>query len=221
MVSFLTAVGCWAICVLGLTELWYRAHDLAPVQQAHWWVSFPTNLPSFHEVSVPDRARKLLKYDQAAGGAWFDADGTSWSAHCFRWRTGDPTARMSALGHRPEYCLTGTGHELKSDLGTEYFRAAGLELPFHAYIFEESKRALYVFTCLWEDGAERQAGFGHSKYSDRLRSVLAGRRGLGQQTMEVAISGCTTIADAERALHQRLPDLVRLEPPQTSRHSGG
>ena len=217
---FLTTVGCWAVCVLGVNELWYRAHDLTPVQPVRWWASYPTNLPSFHEVSIPESARKLLKYDQGAFGAWNGADGASWSAYCCRWRPGDPTARMSALGHRPEYCLTGIGHELKADLGTKYIRAAGLELPFRAYIFNEPQRRLYVFFCLWEDRAEKQAGFGRSKYYDRLRSVLAGRRGLGQQTLEVAISGCATMADAERAFQQRLPGLIRLEPAQTSRRAG-
>jgi exosortase len=218
---FLTTAGCCSLCIIGVNELWYRAHDLKPVQPVHWWVSYPTNLPSFHEVSIPDTARKLLKYDEGAFGVWNETDGASWSAYSCRWRPGDPTARMSALGHRPEYCLTGSGHELKADLGTKYIRAAGLELPFRAYIFDESQRTLYVFFCLWEDGAEKQAGFGRTKSFDRLRSVLAGRRGLGQQTMEVAISGCATMADAERVFQQRLPELVHLEPAQTSSRSGG
>jgi exosortase/archaeosortase family protein len=218
---FMAVAGVWSLCIIGVNELWYRAHDLTLAQPVRWWVSYPTNLPSFHAVSVPEEARKILKYDQCATAAWNEADGASWSAYCFRWRAGDPTARMSALGHRPEYCLTGSGHELKADLGTKYIRAAGLELPFRGYIFEESQRTLYVFLCLWEDGAEKQAGFGRSKYSDRLRSVLAGRRGLGQQTMEVAINGCTTMADAERAFQQRLPELVRLDPAQPSRRAKG
>jgi exosortase len=218
---FLTTVGCCSLCIIGANELWYRAHDLAPVQPVHWWVSYPTNFPSFRAVSVPDSARKLLKYDQAACGAWSEAAGGSWTAYSMRWRPGDPTARMSALGHRPEYCLAGIGLELRSDLGTKYIPAAGLELPFRAYIFNEPQRRLYVFFCLWEDGAEKQAGFGRSKYSDRLRSVLAGRRGLGQQTMEVAISGCATMADAQRAFQQRLPDLVHLEPAQPGHRAGG
>jgi exosortase len=208
---FLTAAGLWALCIVGLTEAWYRAHDLSPVQPVHWWVNYPTNLPSFREVSIPDSTRKLLKYDQCASGAWSETNGPVWQAYCCRWLPGDPTARMSALGHRPEYCLTGSGHDLKADLGTKYIQVAGLELPFHAYVFNENQRRLYVFFCLWEDGAEKQSGFGRSKYSDRLRSVLTGRRGLGQQTMEVAISGCATKDDAERVFQQRLPELVRQE----------
>jgi hypothetical protein len=39
--------------------------------------------------------------------------------------------------------------------------------------------------------------------------------------MEVAISGCATMADAERAFQQRLPELVHIESAQTSRRTGG
>jgi len=70
---------------------------------------------------------------------------------------------------------------------------------------------LYVFFCLWEDEAEKQMGFGGSKYADRLRSVLRGRRGLGQQTLEIVVSGCKSISDAERAVRERLPALIQEE----------
>ena len=118
---------------------------------------------------------------------------------------------MSALGHRPEYCLTGAGNELKADLGTLFIPAAGFDLPFRAYVFNDSQQTLYVFFCLWEDQAEKQTGFGKSKYADRLRSVLKGRRGLGQQTLEIVVSGCKSMSDAERALRDRLPGLIQEE----------
>ena len=118
---------------------------------------------------------------------------------------------MSALGHRPEYCLTGSGHELDADLGTRRFPAHGLDMPFRAYTFDETRKRLYVFFCLWEDAAEKQPGFGQSKYLDRLRAVWSGRRAVGQQTLEVVMTGYPTMALAEAALRARLPGLVRIE----------
>lgn len=208
---FLVAVGCWFICIIGFNELWYRAHEFKRIESAHWWVKFPTNLATFSYAEIPDAARKLLKYDAGSTGSWHESDGTRWQAFCFRWRAGDPTARMSALGHRPEYCLTGAGNELKADLGTRFIPAAGFDLPFRAYVFNDSQQTLYVFFCLWEDGAEKQMGFGRSKSADRLRSVLRGRRGLGQQTLEIVVSGCKGISDAERAVRERLPELIQAE----------
>ena len=206
---YLLAIGCWALAIIGLNELWYRAHEFKSVESARWWVNFPTNLATFRNVEVPDGARKLLKYDQGAAGLWQDPGGATWQAFCFRWQAGNPTARMSALGHRPEYCLTGSGHELRADLGTRFIPAAGLDLPFRAYVFDDSQRTLYVFFCLWEDNAEKQAGFGRSKTLDRLRSVLTGRRGLGQQTLEIVVNGCATIQDAERTVRDQLPHLIQ------------
>jgi exosortase len=206
---YLLAIGCWAVAIIGLNEVWYRSHELKRVESARWWVNLPTNLPTFSRAEVPESAVKLLKYDLGTVGLWQDLDGLKWQLFCFRWQAGNPTARMSALGHRPEYCLTGSGHELRADLGTRFISVAGLDLPFRVYVFDDSPRTLYVFFCLWEDGAEKQAGFGCSKTLDRLRSVLAGRRGLGQQTLEIVLNGCANIHDAECALRERLPDLIQ------------
>jgi hypothetical protein len=115
---------------------------------------------------------------------------------------------MSARGHRPEYCLTGSGHKLVADLGTLFFRVHGFDLPFRAYVFDTVGQPMQVFFCLWEDGAERQMGFGQSKYLDRLRAVLAGRRRVGQQTMEIICTGYVGMEEAERAVRARLPELI-------------
>ncbi len=208
---FTCALSFWIAFVLIGNELWYRSHGTKPAEAVHWWFNSPTNLASFRVVAVPESARKLLKYDLGTATSWEEPDGTQWFAYCFRWRPGDPTARMSALGHRPEYCLTGSGHELKAERGTKYFPAHGLELPFSTYTFDDSQRPLHVFFCLWEDEAEKQIGFGRSKYLDRLRSVLAGRRGLGQQTFEIVVGGYRTLEAAERAFQERLPSLIQIE----------
>ena len=67
--------------------------------------------------------------------------------------------------------------------------------------------------CLWEDGAESQVGFGKSKQGDRLRSVLDRRRGQGQQTLEIICSGYEGIEQAQAAVTARLPNLIKIEPP--------
>jgi hypothetical protein len=117
---------------------------------------------------------------------------------------------MAARDHRPEICLPSTGFKVKADSGIHFLPAHGLELPFRSYVFEDAGRVLYVFFCLWEDGADKQHGLGRSKYLDRLDSVLAGRRRLGQQTLEIIVSGYTGMPEAEEAVRQRLPTLVQL-----------
>ena len=68
-----------------------------------------------------------------------------------------------------------------------------------------------VVSSLWEDGAERQASFGRSKYLDRLNSVLTGRRRLGQQMLEIILSGYPSLEAAEQAVRERLPILIKME----------
>jgi len=208
---FTLALSGWVALLLIGNELWYRSHELKPVETAHWWVNYPTNSTSFREVPISQSARKLLMYDDGLTASWQEADGSQWSVYCFRWRAGSPTARMSALGHRPEYCMTGSGHQMNADLGTRYLPANGLNLPFRTYIFDSPQQPLFVFFCLWQDGTEKQTGFAKTKYHDRLRSALAGRRGLGQQTLEIIVNGYSNIDAAEQAVRKRLPVLIHIE----------
>lgn len=209
---YLFAVGLWSLCVLALTELWYRAHESKSTSTPQWSARFPTSSPRAIEIPINPTTRKVLKCDQGAGLSWDEPDGSKWWAYNFLWRAGDATSRMAARDHRPEYCLGATGHNLKADLGIRYLPAHGLQLPFRAYTFENAGGTLHVFFCLWEDGAAKQSGLGRSKYLDRLDSVLAGQRRLGQQTLEIVMSGYVSLEEAEQALRQRLPGLIQLGP---------
>jgi exosortase/archaeosortase family protein len=208
---FLLFFVAWVPFVLLANEAWYRSRPVDQSKLVRWWVNAPTNAPSYREVPVSPFARKLLKYDQGTSAAWTEPDGSDWFVTCLRWRAGDPTARMSALAHRPEYCMTGSGHKLNAKLGTKYLPADGLKLPFRTYVFDAPGRPLYVFFCLWEDATKQQTGFAKTKYHDRLRGVLDRRRGLGQQTLEIICSGYQGIEQAQAAVTARLPELIKLE----------
>ena len=204
------AVGLWSLFCIAATEAWYRSHETNQAPTAVWWAHFPTNLPSAREIPISKLARSKLKYDQGTTLSWEEPGGSQWSAFCFRWNAGVATSRMSARDHRPEYCLGGSGYNCQADFGIRYLPAHGLELPFRTYIFERSGVVLYVFHCIWEDGAAKQKGFGTSKYLDRLETVLEGKRRLGQQTLEIIVSGYAGMEEAEAAFRQRLPSLIQL-----------
>jgi exosortase len=207
---YLVAVGLWSVVCIGVTEAWYRGHESKRVPTAMWWAHFPTNSPGASEIPMSKLARSKLKYDEGSTLSWEEPDGSKWSAFCFRWNAGVATSRMSARDHRPEYCLGGSGYNCQADLGIRYLPAQGLELPFRTYTFERAGVVLYVFHCLWEDGAAKQNGFGTSKYLDRLETVLEGKRCLGQQTLEIIVSGYASMDEAEAAFRQRLPNLIQL-----------
>jgi exosortase len=208
--TYLVAIGLWSLVCIGVTEAWYRSHETKSFPTPVWWACLPTNSPGAVEIPISKLARSKLKYDQGTSLSWEEPDGSTWSAFSFRWNAGVATSRMSARDHRPEYCLGGSGYNCQADFGVQYLPAHGLELPFRTYIFERPGVVLYVFHCIWEDGAAKQPGFGTSKYLDRLEAVLEGRRYLGQQTLEIIVSGYGGIAEAEAAVRQHLPSLIQL-----------
>jgi exosortase len=74
-------------------------------------------------------------------------------------------------------------------------------------------RRVYVFFCLWQDhlkpGEELRI---RDHWDDRLvglESVLLGERNLGQQTLEIVISGYATSQEAEGALRRQMENLIR------------
>ena len=104
------------------------------------------------------------------------------------------------------------GYKLDEDHGTITIEAQGLSIPFHALSFEDGGNRLYVFYCLWVQ---------RSKSSDwpltgdeptrlaRLRSVLLGERKLGQQTLEIVVSGYDTPEKAEIAFRREMVNLIQ------------
>jgi hypothetical protein len=208
---FPLALAVWIPCVIVANEAWYRSHDNNQAQTATWWVNLPANAPGAQEIPISRIAREKLRYDKATTLAWDEPDGSKWSAFCMQWNAGTATSRLAARDHRPEYCLGGSGYKCQADLGIRYLPVLGLELPFREYVFDTSGTLLYVFHCLWENGAVKQTGFGTSKYLDRLEAVLQGKRRLGQQTLELIVSGYQDMPMAEIAVRQRLPTLIRLE----------
>ena len=151
--------------------------------------------------------------DERRGGSWTDGDGSHWMAFFFKWAAGPPSSRILARLHRPEVCLPAAGYKLEADRGTIKVSAKGLSIPFHALKFDYGGQQVYVFYCLWED--RREAGERpriRDHWDERLvvlESVLLGERTLGQQTLEILVSGYSTPDEAEAALRRQMVNLIQ------------
>jgi hypothetical protein len=224
---FLKVVGCWAVCVLGLTELWYVAHERVGKPPQHWSATLPATNSTFQTVALTPQVLASLKADETITGTWRQPDGIEWAVYFLRWHPNSVPSVIRARGHRPDVCLPAAGLREVSHLPIEYFEAGPLKLPFQRHIYEANQQSLYVFYCLWQDGDEALRGRSMVKglrvlsIPERLQLASQGRRRLGQQTLEIVVSGCVDFQAAQRALQQRLPELVRLEPAQTSRRAKG
>jgi exosortase len=209
--GYLAAVGCWAVCVAGVNELWYQAHESKNPGEFHWSVSFPTNAPAYADIELTPSERRNLGNDTGGAGEWTDEAGLHWTAYFLRWNPTSIESVLFARIHRPERCLPAAGLRQVADGGLKYFQAGSLQIPFRQYSYEAEGRMLQVFFCQWEDGNEKQGGMWDSKLADRVRSVLVGRRKLGQQTLEVIISGPEAMHEAAQALQKEMPALIKME----------
>jgi hypothetical protein len=171
----------------------------------------PRENPTFREVELAPRAARLIASDITAAGEWKEGDGSEWNLFFFRWLPRSINAVIYSRNHRPDVCLPAAGLRQISDDGTVFLEVGEINLPFRRYTYESDGKRLHVFFCQWEDGAEKQRGLLGSKQAGRLQSVLTGRRKLGQQTLEIIATNHETLEQAEEALRNRLPDLIRIE----------
>ena len=213
--TFLLAVGCWAILCLVATEVWYRSHAVKNAGVFHWTVALPESKPGFEKIELPPRTLSLLAFDAGGTSQWKEDDGSEFSLSFFRWNPRSVQSVIYSRAHRPEVCLPASGYKQLTESELVFFDAGQLKLPFRKYTYSSEGQILYVFFCQWEDGAEKQAGMRSSNQADRLQSVLTGRRLVGQQTLEIIITGSSSLAEAEALVRRRLPELIRPDAAQS------
>jgi len=204
--GLMIGLGTWLLVSVVGTEVWYRAHE--GKETRHWSFDWPVMKEHFSEVVIPERLG-----DERHGGSWTDSDGSRWMAFFVKWVAGPPRSRILARLHRPEVCLPAAGYKLEADRGTITISAKDLSIPFHALEFDYDGQHVFVFYCLWED--RREAGEQPRIRDDwdhrlvGLESVIFGERNLGQQTLEIVISGYATPQQAEGALRRQMVSLIK------------
>ena len=199
--------------ILVVNGWWYRSHEIKDKGVFRWTANFPTNNPSFTRLELTENVRRNLREDTEEAATWQDDQGATWSGYFFRWNPGPVSSIISARQHRPDICLPAAGLRQAADAGIHYIEAGGLKLPFREYTYNSSGTTLHVFFCQWEDGKERQKGMWGSALVDRVRTAFAGRRNMGQQSLEMILSGYESLRQAEQSLARQLPALIQIVKP--------
>ena len=152
--------------------------------------------------------------------------------YVFRWKPGRNSALLANL-HRPDVCLPASGWTQVADDGVRNYPVAGsFELPFRHFEFQRAfensaPQTAHAFYCLSEDRASGPSTSGQDANpavhlpgmsgspsewtrAERLRTVLQGRRHLGQQVIEAIFvsSEPFSTADAEAYLRDLVRDVV-------------
>ena len=151
--------------------------------------------------------------------------------YVFRWRPGKNSALLANL-HRPDVCLPASGWTQVADDGVRNYSVAdSFELPFRHFEFQRAfgdsaPQTAHAFYCLAEDRASGSPAASQSTNSpsmsgsrsewtraERVRSVMEGRRHLGQQVIEVILisSEPLSAADAESHLRDLVGDVIESE----------
>ena len=204
----IVGLGAWVLFTIVGTEVWYRANETT--ETLHWSFKWPVDKQTFAEIPITSFEAKSLLFDEGRGAEWTNEDSSHWVAYFFRWARGPSWSRILARGHRPEVCFSAAGSKLCEDHGTITVQTKGCSIPFHAMDFEDDGGKEYVFFCVWEDGAKNSGPRSEDRWSQiiRLRSVLLGQRNLGQQTLEIVISGVDSPKAAEAVFRREVASLI-------------
>ena len=236
--SYIATALCWLLLVEIGTASWYRLHERNLISGIRWSVRWPEQAPNFHRLKINDEIRAVLRFDQAEAATWTASsqldssrpNTISCALYVFRWNPGKNSALLANL-HRPDVCLPASGWTQVADDGVRSYPVNGsFELPFRHFEFQRSfegspPQTAHAFYCLSEDrsgeastslaGADSPGMFGNRSEwtrAERLRSVVEGRRHLGQQVIEAIFISSEPLfpADAETHLRDLVRDVVRL-----------
>jgi len=214
---YLLALGCWSLLIIAFTHFWYEFRGRNRNPGPRWAAVLPTQKADFKNIELPPRSLRLLRHDSGATGSWTEDDGTQWALYFLRWEPKSITSIFRARQHRPDVCLPAAGLKLVENAGRQTFDAHGLLLPFEEYTYQSAGKLLHVFFCQWEDGARTQSGLADTEQGGRVKAAWDGHKHLGQQSLELILTGYKSLADAEQALRRRLPTLIRVDsPPATA-----
>jgi len=232
-VAYLAAALCWLLLVEIGTASWYRLHERNLVSGIRWSVRWPEQAPKFRKLKIDDEIRAVLRFDEAEAATWTASsqldssrpNTISCALYVFRWKPGKNSALLANL-HRPDVCLPASGWTQVADDGVRSYPVNGsFEIPFRHFEFQRAfegsaPQIAHAFYCLSEDRASATSTspvgtgspgmFGNRSEwtrAERLRSVLEGRRHLGQQVIEAIFISAEPLSSADAESYLR--DLVR------------
>ncbi len=200
----------WLAVVMVATETWYRRHESELLTNPGWSVEWPVQTARFRRTAVPEESLAILRCNSSESAQWEDDQGNEWSAFFLRWEAGKNSSAL-AKGHRPDICLPASGLQLIEDFGQTPVTMAGLQIPFTHQTFQSGSQLVHVFYCLWPDRISAHETTLNEQVSRswRMAAVMAGKRHLGQQVLEITIRGPETREEAMRALQDRISALIK------------
>ena len=185
-----------------ITQAWYGWRDLHLSQHPAWIVNLPISNPSFKEIGLSRFTVESLRCDESNTGRWQDTKGWQWTAFWLRYDPKPYTRSMLNL-HTPDQCLPSVGLTKSEDRPIFPTQVKGLDFNVRPKIFLSKEAPVYVFWVIYS----LQGNFVRGDYQtnlpiwtkirSHLRDIWEGYRGVGVETLEVAIVGPNNYEDAK------------------------
>lgn len=201
----------WIALVETGTSAWYRLHERNRARMPSWTVAPPVDAPNFQALPVDHLTRSLLRYDSAQSARWRrpGAEGPACTMFFFRWEPGRTSATLATM-HQPTVCLPASGMiQLGAADRRTFATPIGLDIPVEQYEFLHNRQHLFVFYAVWQDRAGYALPTEQVTRSQRLGAALAGQRNMGQQTLEMVLTGPADQAAAAEAFSRELAAVIR------------
>jgi exosortase len=215
LIAFRVALIVFLACAAAetITQVWFGWKESKKPLHPEWTLALPAS-GGVEKIALAEVTRHILQCDFYAGGKWRDAQGWVWMAYWFKYL---PRQTNNAIltGHTPDICLPATG--LSRDKTYPVFTAQikGLHFLVEPRRFSIQQTPLYVFWIVYVnqgDAPSESDNLPDAAISSRVRSILRalskGRRGVGAETLEIAVAGPTTYEAAKSAYLDQLTAVV-------------
>jgi len=178
-----------------ITQGWFGWREAHLTRHPEWAARFPTSSPSFTQVPFSDITLDALRCDKSEAVQWQDAQGWNWNAYWLQYEP-KPYTRVVLSWHNPDQCLPSVGMTKDRDYPDFTVHVNGLDFYVHPKKFLSKDVPVYVFWLVYPNQGNLPAenyktkGFSYaSKFQSHLQDVWNGYRGVGVETLEIAIIG--------------------------------
>lgn len=192
----------------GGSEGWYWWKNKSAVRAPAWTIAPAAPDSGLVDGELGEKVYEMLRYDRGFQRGWLDKKGRQWHMIFTEWEP----KRMSlhyAQPHLPEQCQRMIGREIVSKSELRKAKANGVTIAYNLYKIRAGADEFYLMYVINDDRVSGQEiTVELATPANRMKAVMAGRRNMGQRSMQLALVGEPDAEVAEQAMLQLLPQLV-------------
>ena len=192
----------------GGSESWYWWKSRTALRAPAWTVASADPASGLVDEDLGKRVSEMLRFDRGFQRSWRDQTGRQWHMIFTEW---EPN-RMSlhyAQPHLPEQCQRMIGREIVSKSELRKTEANGISIAYNVYKIRAGSDEFYLMYVINDDRISgKEVTVERATPANRMKTVMAGRRNMGQRSMQLALVGEPDAGVAEQAMLGLLPQLV-------------